>query len=66
MAPTVGRKRLPRRSGRRRELGGHEDLVKRADLDSVAAVQRADMYRAPWIQSVGIVAVVAGLRSLPV
>ena len=45
---------------------GHEDLVKRADLDSAAAVLRADMYRAPWIQGVGIVAVVAALRFLPV
>ena len=40
-------------------MGG---LVKRADLDSAVVVVRADMYRAPWIQGVGIVAVVAALR----
>ena len=45
---------------------GDEDLVKRADLNSAVAVPRADMYRARWIQGVGIVAVVAALRFLPV
>ena len=45
---------------------GHEGLVKCADLDSAVAMLRADMYRALWIQGVGIVAVVAAVRFLPV
>ncbi len=44
---------------------GHEDLDKRADLDSAVTVLRADMYRALWIQGVGIVAVVAAIWLLP-
>ena len=43
-----------------------EDLVKRADLESAVAVVRADRCRALWLQGVGIVAVVAALRFLPV
>ena len=34
---------------------GHEDMVKRADLDSAVAVLRADTYRALRIQGVGAV-----------
>ena len=45
---------------------GDEDLVKCADLDSALAALRADMCRAPWVQGMGIVAVVAALRLLPV
>ena len=45
-----------------REAG--EPLATRADLDTAVAVLRADIYRALWIQGVGIVAVVGGLIAI--
>ena len=53
--------RLPRRS-KSAAGAGHEDLVKRANLDS-AVSGRAVTLRS---QGVGIVAVVAAIRFLPV
>jgi len=43
---------------------GQGTLATKADLDTAVATIRADLYRALWIQGVGIVAIVGGFIAI--
>ena len=43
---------------------GQGELATKADLETAVATIRADLYRALWIQGVGIVAIVGGIVAL--